>query len=300
MGRPLKIAKAFANITITATAVTNIVTTSSNLSTLNITKGMSFVLDATLGNLIAATKYYILEILSNSTFTASTTPLDQNVDRIEMALTATSVASNATVNPTLFPLSNVVTGGKLGVFGNKIKVNAAFEVKGTGTISCSTASVTLTGTGTSFLTQLGSRVYTNNVLLGYVVAITNNTTATLGSLPTINLTNSEFTTTSTETGTILAQKGKTKFRAIGDVSGTIGTCATSNLPIANLEPNTLRIEATYANAVTASARTVNGKTAQLFTSTPGVFDSVYATFGTPINSNPSNGLLFPTVRITKA
>jgi hypothetical protein len=76
MGRPLKIAKAQAVITITATAATtNIITTSANLTSSGVIKGMTFIPATTVGGLTGGVTYYVLEVLSDTTFLASATDL---------------------------------------------------------------------------------------------------------------------------------------------------------------------------------------------------------------------------------
>ena len=99
MGRPLKIAKAQAVLTVTnTTATTNIVTVSQNLSSLGIIAGMPFVPSITTGtNLIAATTFYILEITGASTFTVSATPLNANPTYTPVTLTTGTTASALSV-----------------------------------------------------------------------------------------------------------------------------------------------------------------------------------------------------------
>jgi hypothetical protein len=94
MGRPLKIAKSQAVVTITATAAaTDIVTTSANFSNLGITTDMPFVTATSVGGLVAGTTYWILEIINsgaNSTFTVSATPPDANSLSEKVDLSATT------------------------------------------------------------------------------------------------------------------------------------------------------------------------------------------------------------------
>ena len=67
MGRPLKIAKAQAVLTLTATvASTKAVTVSTSLTTAGVIAGMPFVVATTVGGLVAGTTYYINSILSKS------------------------------------------------------------------------------------------------------------------------------------------------------------------------------------------------------------------------------------------
>ena len=70
MGRPLKIAKSQAVLTITATtASSQLVTVSNNLNTLGVSKGMTFVTASTVGGLTAGVTYYVNTVVSASTFT---------------------------------------------------------------------------------------------------------------------------------------------------------------------------------------------------------------------------------------
>ena len=79
MGRPLKIAKAQAILTLTDTAATgNIVTVSQNLTTDGVIAGMPFIPASTVGGLTGGTTYYVLTVLSTTTFTASATDLSAN------------------------------------------------------------------------------------------------------------------------------------------------------------------------------------------------------------------------------
>jgi len=80
MGRPLKIAKAQAVLTITDTAATGSIVTISggNLTTsptVGVAKGMPFQVATTVGGLTAGVTYFINSILSNTTFDVSATDL---------------------------------------------------------------------------------------------------------------------------------------------------------------------------------------------------------------------------------
>ena len=80
MGRPLKIAKAQAVLTLTGTAVSgNVITVSGSLTTSGVIAGMPFIPAANVGTgLVAGTTYYVLTVLSATTFTASATDLSSN------------------------------------------------------------------------------------------------------------------------------------------------------------------------------------------------------------------------------
>jgi hypothetical protein len=167
MGRPLKIAKAQAVVTITATAAaTDIVTTSANFTNLGIIAGMPFVTASNVGGLVAGTMYWILQVINagaNSTFTVSATPLNANPNSTKVDLSATTGQSVATTvapvdmyfnNPTgpQWPATNAntysVVGGNTALYGKQVLANVAFGVNGTGTIIADTASDIVVGVGT--------------------------------------------------------------------------------------------------------------------------------------------------------
>lgn len=166
MGRPLKIAKAQAVITITGTSTAGVVTTSANLNTLGIIAGMPFVTASNVGGLVAGTMYWILNILSPTTFTVSATPLNANPDSTKVSLTATSGRTVATTvapvdayfnNPNGgagYPANNTATysvvGGNTAIYGSQVLCNVAIGVQGTGTVFASTSSDVVVGLGTDF------------------------------------------------------------------------------------------------------------------------------------------------------
>lgn len=94
MGRPLKIAKSQAVITITdASTATDLVTTSNNFDTLGVMKGMPFVTAGDVAGLTGGTTYWILNTPNsgaNSTFSVSATPLDANINSTPVQLSDTS------------------------------------------------------------------------------------------------------------------------------------------------------------------------------------------------------------------
>ena len=90
MGRPLKIAKAQAVLTITdTTAATGAVTVTESLTTTGVIAGMPFVVASTVGGLTANTTYYVDTILSNTTFSVSATDLSVQ-PRVMATLTDTT------------------------------------------------------------------------------------------------------------------------------------------------------------------------------------------------------------------
>ena len=202
MGRPLKIAKAQAVLTVTnTTATTNIVTVSQTLATYGIIAGMSFIPSITTGtNLVAGTTYYILAITGASTFTVSATQLSANPTYTPVTLTTGTTASQLSVNvvdtsfnnpdnsntsaPSGSNASFGVVGGNTGIYGKQTLCNVAFGVDGTGTVFASTGSNNVVGLGTDFANlATGTRLFavdaSNNVnLLG-------TSTATKGNLAVV-------------------------------------------------------------------------------------------------------------------
>ena len=211
MGRPLKIAKAQAVITVTATTgATDLVTTSANFTNLGIIAGMPFVIHTTTGGLTAGTTYWILQVVNagaNSTFTVSATPLNANPTSTPVDLSnAGPVTVSATVAPvdayfnnpeggTGYPATNAntysVVGGNTAIYGTQVLTNVAIGVNGTGTLYASDASNIVGGAGTDLANIAADSViqYVDSsgslVTLGYVdtatgvtsvaVANTNNT-----------------------------------------------------------------------------------------------------------------------------
>lgn len=170
MGRPLKIAKAQAVVTITAiNGTTDVVTTNANFTNLGIIAGMPFIPGSSSGNLVAGTTYWILQVLNagnNSTFTVSQTQLSANPTYTKMNLnTVGPVTVSASVgvvdayfnNPNGgagYPATNAntysVVGGNTAIYGPQVLCNVAIGVQGAGTVFASTSSDMVTGLGTDF------------------------------------------------------------------------------------------------------------------------------------------------------
>lgn len=158
MGRPLKIAKAQAVITITATTTsTNVVTTSANLTNLGIIANMPFIPATTVGGLVGGTTYYVLQVLSATTFTASATELSANPTYTPVTLTTTTGQTVAATvglvdsgfnNPIGSANTYGVVGGNTAFFGNQTLVNVAIGVNGTGTLYAFDNSNVVGGIGT--------------------------------------------------------------------------------------------------------------------------------------------------------
>jgi hypothetical protein len=173
MGRPLKIAKAQAVLTITnTTAATDYVTVTESLTTLGIIAGMPFVVASSVGGLSAATTYYVLQVIDANNFTASATDLSANITSTPVALSDTtggSVAASVGVvdayfnNPdggVGFPSTNAntygVVGGNTAIVGKQVLPRVAIGIAGTGNIYSSDASALVYGAGTDFANTLSS------------------------------------------------------------------------------------------------------------------------------------------------
>lgn len=184
MGRPLKIAKGTI-ITITDVDGTDeFVTVSEDLNTLNIIAGMPFVTASTVGGMTGGTTYWILEVLTSTTFTVSTTELSANPNYTKANLTtATSVSVKTSVglvdtgffNPDgSDTATNAVTygvvGGNTGLYGKQTLCRVAIGISGTGTIYSDTGSADIYGSGTDFSNTVsaGSALQLQNSVTGEV------------------------------------------------------------------------------------------------------------------------------------
>ena len=203
MGRPLKIAKAQAVLTVTnTTATTNVVTVSDDLlnpanAAYGVIAGMPFIPGTTTGGLTAGTTYWILEVTGNSTFTTSATDLSANPTRTSVTLTTGTDASSLTVglvgsgfnNPDNSATSDPsgsnktfgVVGGNTAFYGNQVLCNVAIGVAGTGTIYADTSVAVVSGVGTDFSNTVGTSAWfgtDSSTSLGYVSSIGGKVTVT--------------------------------------------------------------------------------------------------------------------------
>lgn len=289
MGRPLKIAKTQAVITLTATAAsTDVVTiddTDANLNTLGIIAGMPFIPASNIGGLVAGTTYWILEVLSANTFTVSATQLSANPTFAKVDLSATSgqtVAASVGVVDAYFnnpiggagyPATNAntygVVGGNTAIYGSQVLVGVCMGVAGAGTITCADDSPNLDGVGTDFANTLvdGSIVYTTDgVILGTIddIANANATFATFAANAAANVTDGAYVYGTPEAGYIVRQKGKTKYLVKGATSGLTQACYTANVANTALLPNTFNVLATYANSATGYVSSLNDYNSEVF------------------------------------
>ncbi len=327
MGRPLKIAKAQAVIVLTATdASTEVVTTSSNLTNLGIIAGMPFIPASNIGGLVAGTTYWILKILSATTFTVSATELSANPTYTPVNLSgAGPVTVSATVglvdayfnNPDGSANTYSVVGGNTALYGNQVLVGVCIGITGEGTITCADDSPNLDGVGTDFANTLtdGTIVYTDaGVILGTIddIANANAVFATFAANATANVTDGAYIYGNPEAGFIVRQKGKQKYLVTGSTSGLTAACYTANVANTALLPNTFNIEGTYANSSTVYVQSLSDHTAELFTADSGVTalpnetaninnsSPAFSTFNTAYAANTYGGQPYPIVTINKA
>lgn len=183
MGRPLKIAKAQAILTLTGTgATTEAVTVSQTLATVGVIAGMPFVPATTVGGLTGGTTYWVLAVTGASTFTVSATQLSANPTYTPVNLSGTSgqtVAlsvgmvdsgfynpnnSNTSTNSTTYG----VVGGNTAMYGSQTVTRVALGIDGTGTLYSTSANANVFGFGTDFTTQLsaGSAIQVINSVTG--------------------------------------------------------------------------------------------------------------------------------------
>jgi hypothetical protein len=174
MGRPLKIAKAQAVLTITDTAETGSIVTISggNLTTsptVGITKGMPFVVATTVGGLTAGVTFYVSSILSNTTFVAATTDpsvqpqvlatlTDTTTQTVKASFAVVDAYFNNPVGGAGFPATNAntygVVGGNTAIVGKQVLTSVAIGVNGTGTLYSATDTAYVTGVGTDLANTL--------------------------------------------------------------------------------------------------------------------------------------------------
>jgi hypothetical protein len=279
MGRPLKIAKAQAILTITATdASTEEVTVSQNLSTLGVIKGMPFIPVSTTGGLTANTIYWVLNVTSNTTFTTSATDLSANPTYTPVNLSATSgttVSASVGVvdayfnNPNGgvgFPTTNAntysVVGGNTAIIGPQVLAQVAIGINGTGTL----------------YTPL--TVNTSNVVVGVGTDLANLATGAAVQVASANI---NGTTDYVDLGFSSATKGDVSVAVanttvLGSVIGTSGNAQTLivDMPIqfsanfGGLTTGTTYFVKTIANAAAFTVSTSQGGAVQAVTANASV------------------------------
>jgi len=308
MGRPLKIAKAQAVLTITGTdATTEEVTVSQTLSTLGVIAGMPFIPASTTGGLTGGVTYWILKVTGASTFTVSATQLSANPTYTPVNLSGTSGTTvAATVGLVDYGFSNPdgsntatnstsygVVGGNTALYGSQTLVRVAIGVAGDGTITVADDSPNLDGVGTDFANTLtdGTVVtLTDGTVLGVIddIANANATFATFAANATANATDASYVYATNEAGFILRQKGKTKYLVQGATTGLVAQCFTANVANAALTPNTMNILATYANSSTKYVESLNDYQSEVFPATVAAASLVQGTVYTIQNAGNTN------------
>ena len=174
MGRPLKIAKAQAVLTITDTAATGSIVTISggNLTTsptVGVAKGMPFQVATTVGGLTAGVTYFVNSILSNTTFNVSATDLsvqpqvmatltDTSSQTVSMSVGVVDAYFNNPLGGAGFPATNAntygVVGGNTSIVGKQVLTRVAIGISGTGTLYSATDTAYVTGIGTDLANTL--------------------------------------------------------------------------------------------------------------------------------------------------
>jgi len=298
MGRPLKIAKAQAVLTVTnTTATTNIVTVSQNLNTLGVIAGMPFIPSITTGtNLIAGTTFTILVVTGASTFTVSATPLNANPTSTPVTLTTGTTASALSVgvvdayfnNPnggTGFPATNAntysVVGGNTAIFGKQVLANVCIGQNGTGNVFASTASNSVVGSGTDFgNVATGSHLYAVAVdgsqsLLGTVSATKGNLVVAIAN--------------TAATGNIIGTSGNAQLLVVN-------TPVKFNASFGNLISGTTYFVKTIANAAAFTVSATNGGAPQQLTSNGSVTGNVFQNLAVLGAVSSNNAVSLPFVQ----
>lgn len=327
MGRPLKIAKAQAVLTITdTTAATGAVTVSQSLTTAGVIAGMPFIPATTVGGLTGGTTYWILKVIDANNFTVSATQLSANPTYTAVTLTDTTGGSVAATvglvdsgfnNPVGAANTYSVVGGNIDLYGKQVLCSVAFGVAGTGTITTQDDSPNIDGVGTDFANTLtdGDVIYTTNGdILGVIddIANANAVFATFAANASANVTDVAFVQATPENGFIVRQKGKQKYLVTGVTTGITGAAYTANLEVTSgiPYPNTIGITATFANAATDYVQSLSDRNTELFTATSGPVATgnivlqnaapAYATFNSAAAANAANGQPYPIVTISNS
>jgi hypothetical protein len=277
MGRPLKIAKAQAVLTITDTGngLGANVTVSNNLTTeptVGVTIGMPFVVASTVGGLVANTTYYINAITGNNTFNVSTTELSVQPQVLATLTTTTGQSVKASVgvvdawfnNPvttTGFPAASAntygVVGGNTAIVGKQVLAQVAIGINGTGTL----------------YTPL--TVNTSNVVVGVGTDLANLAT---GAAIQVAVANNNGSTDYVDLGFASATHGNVSVAVAnttvsGSIIGTSGNAQTliANMPIqfsanfGGLTTGTTYFVKTIANAAAFTVSTSQGGDVQAVT-----------------------------------
>lgn len=273
MGRPLKIAKAQAVVTITnTTTTTNVITTSANFTNLGIIAGMPFIPATSIGGLTGGTVYWILQVINsgnNSTFTASATHPSANPTFTTVPLSTASGTVSTTVSPVDnyfnnpvsgagYPATNTATygvvGGNTAIYGKEVLCNVALGVNGTGTLYTSNTSATIVGLGTDLANVANGTILFNGANL--IGTVANN----VGSL-TVAIANTTATGnvigTSGNAQTLVANAPVTFSASFGNLTAGstyfVKTIANASAFTVSLTPGGANVGLTSNASVTANA-----------------------------------------------
>ena len=275
MGRPLKIAKAQAVLTITATGsgLGAAVTVSDNLITapnVGVIAGMPFVVASSVGGLTANTTYYINAITGNHTFTVSTTQLSVQPQVLATLTTTTGQSVKASVavvdawfnNPnggTGFPATNAntysVVGGNTAIIGKQVLANVCIGVQGVGNVFASTSSNVVVGLGTDFANMAtGTHLYAQWGGNVQVAQLLGTTTSTKGNLSVV-------VANTTVSGNIIGTSGNAQ-------TLTVSTPVTFDSTFGGLTAGTTYFVKAIANSAAFTVSSVpNGAEVQLTANT---------------------------------
>lgn len=270
MGRPIKIAKSQAVLTLTATTAAGyVVTVSQNIkqpasgytSTAGegILPNMPFTVASNVGGLVAGTTYYVENILGNNTFSVSATELSVQPRTYPSITNTTGQSVALTVGLIDYGFSNPdgsntaqyasswgAVGGNTAQFGKQTLVNVAFGANLVGTVFASNASATIVGLGTDFANVAnGTQIYAyqgtpNNYSLNLLGVVSNN----VGNV-TVAVANS------TATGNVIGTSGNAQTLVAGDP-------VIFDTSFGNLTANTTYFVHTIANAAAFSVSATPG------------------------------------------
>jgi hypothetical protein len=304
MGRPLKIAKSQAVLTITATGngLGAAVTVSQNLTTaptVGVAAGMPFIPATTVGGLTGGTTYYINAITGNHTFTVSTTQLSVQPQVLATLSTTSAQSVKATVGLVDYAFSNPdnsntsapsgsnasfgAVGGNTAQYGKQTLVRVAIGQNGGGGLTTDSGS-------SQFFASVDTlaNIAAGTVIQANVANINGTSTdlITLGTVATVDSGILLAITNTVATGNFIVTSGDATTLSSGVV-----WFDTSFGPIVNNTPYYL---GTVANAThftvlanpagpNVPMTTINGITSNLNQHTGNFAANATTTYATPVN-----------------
>jgi len=304
MGRPLKIAKSQAVLTITATGngLGAAVTVSQNLTTaptVGVAAGMPFIPATTVGGLTGGTTYYINAITGNHTFTVSTTQLSVQPQVLATLSTTSAQSVKATVGLVDYAFSNPnnsntsapsgsnasfgAVGGNTAQYGKQTLVRVAIGQNGGGGLTTDSGS-------SQFFASVDTlaNIAAGTVIQANVANINGTSTdlITLGTVATVDSGILLAITNTVATGNFIVTSGDATTLSSGVV-----WFDTSFGPIVNNTPYYL---GTVANAThftvlanpagpNVPMTTINGITSNLNQHTGNFATNATTTYATPVN-----------------